>query len=191
MSPTCQVIRALLSSSSSSCSSSHLLASKLEQVADRRGHCWTSTAGARSQWALPDLNTQPNNIATNTQTQNTTTNTTNHKHTINTCTLHNKQTHQTKTQNANTDTIHNQQRQAQTHKHGTQTPTQYTTTMSAAPNTSKVLPARQLQIPKSLLCRPITSATSVSRESSRLAPVTKTGQGIHMASKQGQGPHFG
>ena len=33
-----------------------LLASKLQQVAERSGHCRTPTASARSRWALPDLN---------------------------------------------------------------------------------------------------------------------------------------
>ena len=43
-------------------SSSHLLrrllASKLQQVPDRSGHCPTSAASARSQWALPGLNSK-------------------------------------------------------------------------------------------------------------------------------------
>ena len=44
-------------SSSLSCSSSSSSSSqaKVQQVADRSGHYRTSTASARSQWALPDL----------------------------------------------------------------------------------------------------------------------------------------
>ena len=61
----------LFLSSSSSFSSSSLvlllllLASKLQQVADRSGQYRTSTASARSAWALPDLNCK-RQIAVNT-----------------------------------------------------------------------------------------------------------------------------